>query len=800
MSKKIISGTISGGYTLTSAYAELSIRKSGVIDGAAGGVAVESRYGASIVNRGTLAGGNGVYGYISGTAGGAGALLAGGGVMSNSGAITGGVGGAAYLFGGAGGIGVSLTGGGIVDNVRSISGGKGGTGKLDGGKGGVGVSLTGDGGVDNSGSINGGAGGHGYNEYGGNGGVGLLADGGTVTNSGDINGGNAGSGSFRYSGLNGGAGVWLTAFGTIDNSGVIGGGAGGTGYSRGAGGFGVLLAGGGAVDNRGMIIGGGGGAYGGAGVSADGTATVTNFGTIAEFDNGRFSAAVALGEGLFINEAGALAQGYSGFSGTATVINYGTINGLNYTGVETAFSSSSVINHVGGLIDGEKWGVLSEAGTVNNFGTIEGRVGSVSLGGGARLISEAGAIFIGQAQGGGGTLELASGTETITGLGATGTISGDVAMTFSGFGTYQLDAGGRFTLRGTNMLASGETLSIEGRMTNAGSLTIDGSVNGAGTLALTSGVLNIGTSLTFEGAFIESARATVTVTAGDTLTLIAPTVLDGTVNGSMSVGDATVEGLTIGGMGTLTASGTVSQSGTVTIGATNSEMAILSVLRGGAWDLGSGSIAGGAGSGTLRVYGQLDKNAGTGVSTVGVRTFDDGTVLVVAGTLDFTSNLLGSGMLEIDGGGTLEADAAAVSTLTATFDGPDATLAMKLPNAFRATIAGVAAGDTIDLLAIDATGASVNDNDQLVVVDGATTVATLQLSGAYKGATFTATSDGAGGTDIELVSPRGAGLPSIPRMVHAMATMGAPAGVPNRGHDLISVRTLDLARPHIQMQ
>jgi len=797
MSKKIISGTITGGYTLQSAYTALSIKSSAVIDGGAGGVALTSLYGASIANRGTIAGGAGVYGYFSGTAGGAGALLAGGATVSNRGTITGGIGGTSYYDAGAGGVGVSLTYGGTIDNVRSITGGMGGNGNLDGGDGGIGVTITGSGSIDNLGSINGGKGGEGTDEYGGNGGAGLMmAGGGTVLNSGAITGGDAGSGSGRYSGSEGGAGVSLGAFGTVDNSGLIAGGNASYGRYFGPGGVGVFLAEGGLVDNSGTIISGDGGEYGGVGVGAGGTATVTNHGTIIQDGGGRFSAAVALGDGLFANEAGALAQGYNGFSGTATVINYGTINGLGYAGV----ISSSIINHVGGVIDGAKWGVVPTDGTVTNFGRIKGKDGSVHLEGDGRLISETGAIFVGQAQGGGGTLELASGTETINGLGATGTISGDMAMTFSGFGTYQLDAGGRFILRGINTLASGQTLAIEGRATSTGTLTLDGSVSGAGALAVIAGTVNIGTSLTFEGAFSENARATVAVAAGGTLTLIAPAVLDGTVNGSMSIGDATVAGLTVGGMGTLVAAGTVGQSGTVTIGATTSERAILSVLRPGAWDIGSGSITSGAGGGALRVFGQLNKDAGPGVSAVGVTTYDDGSVEVVAGTLDFTSRLFGTGVLKIDAGATLEADASAISKLSATFEGADATLALGRPDAFDATIGGFAASDVIDLLATTATGASVDASDQLTIVDGARTVATLQLSGNYEGATFTTTSDGAGGTDIELVSPPNAGLPSIPRMVEAMATMAAPAGIAAPGHDLIAARAPMLAHPNVQIQ
>jgi len=191
--------------------------------------------------------------------------------------------------------------------------------------------------------------------------------------------------------------------------------------------------------------------------------------------------------------------------------------------------------------------------------------------------------------------------------------------------------------------------------------------------------------------------------------------------------------------------------------------------------LADGNIsAGQTGAASIIDYGLMIKNPGTGKITVGARVSDRGVVEVAAGTLDFTSHLLGTGLLKIDGGATLEADAAAVSTLTTTFNGPAATLALKIPNAFLATIGGLAAGDTIHLLTLTATGASVNGSDQLVVVNGARTVATLQLSGNYIGATFTTEADGNGGTNVELVAGGGVEVPSVPRMAAVAAPIAPP--------------------------
>ena len=123
MATKIINGTITGGYTLKSAYTALRITTNGIIDGAAGGgAALTSQYGASIGNAGTLVAARGLWLHIRGRGrgSGAGASLAGGGTLQNAGAIYGGYGGSAKYNGGLGGCGVLLTGIGSLDNKGSI--------------------------------------------------------------------------------------------------------------------------------------------------------------------------------------------------------------------------------------------------------------------------------------------------------------------------------------------------------------------------------------------------------------------------------------------------------------------------------------------------------------------------------------------------------------------------------------------------------------------------------------------------------------------------------------------------------
>jgi hypothetical protein len=163
----------------------------------------------------------------------------------------------------------------------------------------------------------------------------------------------------------------------------------------------------------------------------------------------------------------------------------------------------------------------------------------------------------------------------------------------------------------------------------------------------------------------------------------------------------------------------------------------------------------------------------------GSTLIDDGR-LTIAGALIGHGAIAGAGRLSIAAGATLEADSTVAAKLSVAFEGDAATLALTTPQMFGATLSGLAAGDTIDLLGLQATGAKVDARDRLVIVDGATRVAQLQLSGAYAGATFAVGADGQGGTDITLESP---GPPTAARpamaphaLIAAMASLGATAG------------------------
>lgn len=693
----------------------------GLAYGGAGGAGLLSlQNNATLKNSGALLGGAGGYGYEGGAGGNGAIFMAHGAMVVNSGYVRGGdAGRSAYMTynhnqgapGGGGGVGILMSAGGNLRNSGTITGGNGGNatgGRYSAGVGGAGVEQSG-GTILNSGVIFGGSGGEGQSlrQNSGGGGDGIALSGAvSLTNGGSIIGGDAGN----YAGGRGGAGIGLQSGAngldrsSLINTGLIvggvGGGSAGPDYAGGFGGDGILLSGPLSLTNTGEISGGQGGQGGYTWWQAGGS-------------GGGGGAGIYLSGGNILNTGEVLGgQGGAGGKGKST-------GATGASGVGVVARNAKVLNGSVGVSDALIAGSLgiyaNGSATITNFGTIDGSGGVaiqfVSASG--RLVAEAGSAFIGMVDARGGALELTSGTGTLTGLGATGTISGALAMTFTGFGSYTIDPGSIWALTGTNLVRPAQSLTLA----SGARLAVDG-----------------GATLKVEGAF--------------------------------------------------------SQGGDVTVGDATSNTASVTILQSGAWEVGANIARGAAAGNQIIDDGLLIKDGGAGTSTVYVTTVDNGIVEAAAGVLDFTRGLSGAGAIKIDPGATLEADGGAVSGLSVTFNGAGATLALKQASAFAATISGLVSGDTIDLLGTTATGASVNGADQLVVVNGTTTVATLQLSGSYAGATFGVGSDGKGGTDITLST-----APSPHLLTAAMAAMVPSAGVSTGGHIPVAQNAPLLATP-----
>jgi fibronectin-binding autotransporter adhesin len=654
-----ISGSITGGRGGTNA--DRAVQEGGA------GVELSSR-SHLLMEDGTITGGQGGENdrYYDPVAGGAGVFLSSGAsLMITGGTIIGGQGDVFDNYGrpGSGGAGVFLeAGAGLETTGGVISGGAG----FDGGRGGVGLvayaRLT------TSGTIIGGVGGRGGRsaKYGGAGGDGVIATL-ALTTAGTITGGAGGVGS--VGGGSGGAGVSVLAGGTMTvTGGKISGGAGGAagvGGARGggSGGLGVNLVDARLIVQAGTIVGGAGhsGMQGGDG-----------------------GLGVFLGGGSLTNVAGTISGGAGGVSKSGA-------NGSAGDGVDLDYSPAVVINgnasHHTALIRGLIGISVSATGTVTNFATIEGTGGtSVDLtSADDRIIVESDSVFIGAVAGGGATLELAGRNGTIAGLGATGVLSGAETMTFSAFGTYEVDAGGAWTLASADVLVANQTLTNAGTMTGTlalgaasdrvilesggqfrgmvtgggGTLELDGgsgAISGLGATAIVSGA-EVGTfsgvgSYAIDAGGAWTLAGTNVLAAGQTLTNA------GTLSGTLGLGAASdrvvlesggvFAGVVNGGHGSLelaAESGTISGLG-ATATVSGAEAGTFSGF--GSYDIDAHASWALAGIDLLAARQTLT-NAGTMTGTLGLDAASDRIILETGGVFSGLVNG-GAGTLELAGG------------------------------------------------------------------------------------------------------------------------------------------------------
>ncbi len=643
-------------------------------NGAAGGAGAASVTVTAgwLVNTGVIQGGAGGHGGDAGR---------------NNRAHTGPSGGA----GGAGGLGVQLASG-FLSNAGTILGGAGGVGGQGGfgyyyigvggggGSGGTAVSLL-SGSLVNSGDIQGGSSGGATSS-----GYGVDVAEGSLTNKGSIVGGAGGGGQFEPTGpggagVQGGAGVFL-ASGQVTNSRTILGGAGGagaaggavydgegtsTGFSGGSGGVGgagVMIVSGSAA-NSGEILGGIGGAGGSGRYGADGgsggvggagvvivSGSASNSGEIL---GGVGGAGGSSSYGGLTRPPGAGGAGGAGMvMGSGSVTNSGTILGgagggsyaLAGSGIVVS-GASVILNKASGEISG--YVGVSDSGsgglTLTNYGTVVGTGGtSVSFANASdRLIAETGSVFEGVAAGGGGTLELATGTGTISGLGGGGKVSGAEALSFSGFGAYAID-GGAWTLTGTNALASTQTLAIGQGVKISGAVA-----GGGGTLELAGGagtITGLGGAGTISGpeALSFSGFGAYVIDAGGSWTLA----------GANALGSS--QRLTIAG--DLAVNASLSLAGNLTqTGGTMSLAAADTLTLTGAVNSLAGTVAG---AGTLAFHGAGGTVTLTGTSLLEAMTVISGPTVNLAGTVTMihlaqvtTANMIvGAGGATLTGAGT----------------------------------------------------------------------------------------------------------------------------------------------------
>jgi hypothetical protein len=233
-------------------------------------------------------------------------------------------------------------------------------------------------------------------------------------------------------------------------------------------------------------------------------------------------------------------------------------------------------------------------------------------------------------------------------------------------------------------------------------------------------VSNETTTLGNSSGYTDALYGYDTTWAGNQVLTLASSVTvnvvgDASISSSYASGDAIVN------------QGLIDQSGNYTL-----EIAGSAFTNSGEIQLGDGTLIGASASLTNAAGSTLQ-----GFGTVTAETFtNSGIIEASGGTLTLTNTVTGTGGLQIDGAADLVVGGSIASGATAAFNGASAMLTLEQPSSFGATVGGIGAGDTFDLMGVTANGATVNGSNQLLATENGTTVDALQLSGTNSGFRF----------------------------------------------------------------
>ena len=486
------------------------------------------------------------------------------------------------------------------------------------------------------------------------------------------------------------------------------------------------------------------------------------------------------------SNAGTISEsaGTLNLGGSLTLAQLGTVNHtggvINITGtlddtgttlnVGTGTALGAVVLASNGTI---KNGTIADAGSGLTFsgGTLDGVTyqGPLNLSqASSSLYIKDGITLTGAGGSGNGTINLtgtgsylyAVGTETLDN--ATLNIGGsstDYLYNYDASAAAVLTLGTHLTINQTGSTAylygyddrTGSGIVNEGTINagyNGGSFTINdisftnqGTINvsnGDGLVIQSSTFTNVSGGTLSGGTYVVTGGSTLTLPQNETIsTLAADVTLSGVgsafrsfqTTGSHYTGlDTTLSSITSAGafrlLGGISASEAqaVSDSGLLQLGGANFGTSALTVTS-------TGSVL--------------------GFGAISASLVNSGSIIAQGGFLRITGAVTGSGTDNINSAATLEFDAATSGGQTVTFATNSGSLAIGSPSNFGAIISGFGSGDEIDLIKTLATSVSYQSG-VLSVLNGATTVASLNLSGNYSGATFDVASDGNGGSLITI--------------------------------------------------
>ncbi|MGH8277798.1 MAG: hypothetical protein ACRETH_14005, partial [Steroidobacteraceae bacterium] len=274
----------------------------------------------------------------------------------------------------------------------------------------------------------------------------------------------------------------------------------------------------------------------------------------------------------------------------------------------------------------------------------------------------------------------------------------------------------------------------------------------------------------------------------------------------LSIGPA---GATLSGAGTVTLGDNAGDEITGSGMLTNNETIVGSgLIGGGALTLNNGAVGHivGAGATGLTIDTGSNTIANAGLIEAGSKNAvivksviaNTGTLEVVRGTLTLDGTVTGSGSAKINGG-TLDAEAAFSESVT--FIGGKGVLELAQSQTYAGSVSGfsLTGASSLDLRDIgfvsstEATFSGTATSGVLTVTDG-THTAHITLVGDYRASTFTASSDGHGGTIV--VDPTAPAITAHRFIAAAAGLGGAVGGTAIQTSQGPPVRELMLASPH----
>lgn len=364
------------------------------------------------------------------------------------------------------------------------------------------------------------------------------------------------------------------------------------------------------------------------------------------------------------------------------------------------------------------------------------------------------------------------------------TVTGDSSFSFNGSvksGNIEVEAGssigidGAFTLASLGGIQNQGTVIIGGTLNNTGktitagsgplfggqltvfqtggSLDANGSIHG-GTLVLGGGAVaweggglndvlvqgaldlsGAGESVAFSGVTLTGAGG---VGAGAVNLTGASATLD--FDGKQSLDNATITVGNTGGTNGIVLISSIIQTVTLGAGVTiDANVAASEVFI--SYDNFVSSV-------DLVDHGAINAGASGGTLFMNVPTFTNDGVLAISNgdSVSVSGTINGTGAISLADASLRVGVVSAGQTLT--FGDGAGLLTLSNSSGFAASIAGLQAGDRIDLAFVKATSLTLTGTDQLIVMNGTTTVATLQLEGSYQASQFKLTGDKASGSLI----------------------------------------------------